>query len=83
MAPRSTPRTKDPRILDPSLDHPLRNGPLRRGSAFRRGTPSEPPTWVGLVCPSCEVAWRGDPDEPCWSCGSVGRRPAGTTVVGD
>jgi len=66
---------------EPSLDHPLRNGPPLRSSA--PVAPVEPAHWVGLVCSGCEVAWRGDPDEPCWSCGSRGSRPAGTTVVRD
>ena len=53
---------------EPSLDHPLRSGPPLRSSA--PVAPVEPAHWVGLVCSGCEVAWRGDPEEPCWSCGA-------------
>ncbi|MDG2161605.1 MAG: hypothetical protein P8K65_09480 [Acidimicrobiales bacterium] len=80
MAPWSTPRNPDRTAGEASLDHPLLDRPSTRPS---RVASVEPSHWVGLVCTSCEVAWRGDPVEPCWSCGSVGRRPAGTTVVRD
>ncbi|HIE67781.1 MAG: hypothetical protein ABGY22_08360 [Acidimicrobiales bacterium] len=80
MAPWSTPRNPDRPPDGAALDHPLR---YRSTTGPSRVTGVEPSHWVGLVCTSCEVAWRGDPAEPCWSCGSVGRRPAGTTILRD
>ncbi|MBL89750.1 MAG: hypothetical protein CL517_05680 [Actinobacteria bacterium] len=38
---------------------------------------------VTLVCHHCEVTWRGVPLEPCWLCGSPGKKPLGMTLVKD
>ncbi len=34
--------------------------------------PLEDPPLVRLRCTTCDVAWSGSPESPCWVCGEPG-----------
>ncbi|HEX7094641.1 MAG TPA: hypothetical protein VF183_02075 [Acidimicrobiales bacterium] len=43
--------------------------------------PAPPSQRMALRCEHCDVLWRGQPDEPCWSCGCCRGVPAAAVIV--